>query len=252
MEINTIPKESLEKAKEPENSQIKEEIPNQELNIENKEDQNISNEYELKDHYSLDDVSFSEENSLPLKKKRKMHELSKLILEDNIHEFKRIIEKNKSLLKKKNLEGFSLIQYAALNAALNCFSYLRSLNVDTNESIEGFYLIHLSLMKSIKNKYREKCVKMFKYIYNNLPEQKKYKDRLGRTYLHLILEFNIENAVENIDIEIEDILAEDNMGQFAINYSYIYDSYETFCSLVKILLSLFLLVLSLLFFLHIF
>ena len=233
MEINTIPKESLEKAKEPENSQIKEEIPNQELNIENKEDQNISNEYELKDHYSLDDVSFSEENSLPLKKKRKMHELSQLILEDNIEEFKRIIEKNKSLLKKKNLEGFSLIQYAALNAALNCFSYLRSLNVDTNESIEGFYLIHLSLMKSIKNKYREKCVKMFKYIYNNLPEQKKYKDRLGRTYLHLILEFNIENAVENIDIEIEDILAEDNMGQFAINYSYIYDSYETFCTLVK-------------------
>ena len=116
------------------------------------------------------------------------------------------------MLKKKNLEGFSLIQYAALNGALNCFKYLRSLNVNTNETIEGFYLIHLSLMKSIKKKYREKCPKLFQYIYHNLPEQRKYKDRIGRTYLHLILEFNIQNALENINIEIDDILDEDNTG----------------------------------------
>ena len=233
MENNTIPKEYIENTKEPENSITKEDKENQELSKENKEDQNNSNEYELKDHYSLDDTSFSEENSLPLKKKRKMQELSQLILEDKMEEFKSIIEKNKSLLKKKNLEGFSLIQYAALNAALNCFIYLRSLNVNTNETIEGFYLIHLSLMKSIKNKYREKSIKMFQYIYLNLPEQRKYKDRLGRTYLHLILEFNIQNALGNIDIDIEDIFSEDNMGQFVINYSYIYESYEAFCSLVK-------------------
>ena len=232
MENNSIPKEPSENTKEPENSKTKEEIKNQELNIENKEE-NISKDDELKDHYSLDDISFSEENSLPLKKKRKMQELSQLILEDKLEEFKKILEKNKSLLKKKNLEGFSLIQYAALNGALNCFIYLRSLNVNTNEEIEGFYLIHLSLMKSIKKQYREKCAKMFEYIYLNLQEQRKYKDRQGRTYLHLILEFNIQNALENININIEDIIAEDNMGQFAINYSYIYDAYEAFCSLVK-------------------
>ena len=232
MEKNDTPIESLENLKDQEKFQIKEEFYGPIMDSP-KADFNFSAEYVLKDHYSLDDISFSEDNSLPLRKKRKMHELSQLILEDKIEEFKSIIENDKSLLKKKNLEGFSLIQYAALNGALNCFIYLKSLNVNTNESIEGFYLIHLSLMKSIKSKYRDNCVKTFEYIYKYLPEQKKYKDRLGRTYLHLILEFNIPNALANINIDIEDIFVEDNMGQFAINYSYIYESYEAFCSLVK-------------------
>ena len=237
MEKNDTPIESLENLKDQEKFQIKEEFYGPIMDSP-KADFNFSPEYVLKDHYSLDDISFSEDNSLPLRKKRKMHELSQLILEDKIEEFKSIIENDKSLLKKKNLEGFSLIQYAALNGALNCFIYLKSLNVNTNESIEGFYLIHLSLMKSIKSKYRDNCVKTFEYIYKYLPEQKKYKDRLGRdrlgrTYLHLILEFNIPNALANINIDIEDIFVEDNMGQFAINYSYIYESYEAFCSLVK-------------------
>ena len=50
-----------------------------------------------------------------------MHELSQLILNDNVEEFKKIIENKKSLINKKNLEGYSLIQYAALHGALNCF-----------------------------------------------------------------------------------------------------------------------------------
>ena len=227
-DINT--KESKEKEENPkdaENPKPNEEIPLQEIKTEFYEDDL------LKDHYSLDDDSFSEENSLPLKKKRKMQELSELILEDKIDEFKSILENNKSLIKKKNLEGYSLIQYAALNGALNCFIYLQSLNANTNEPIEGFYLIHLSLMKSIKNKHKQKSIKMFEYIYNNLPEQKKYKDRLGRTYLHLLFEFNLQNVLDNININIEDYFVEDNMGQFAINYSYIYESYEAFCSSIK-------------------
>ena len=234
MEKNDTPIESLENLKDQEKFQMKEELYGPIMDMDSpKVEFNFSPEYVLKDHYSLDDISFSEDNSLPLRKKRKMHELSQLILEDKIEEFKSIIENDKSLLKKKNLEGFNLIQYAALNGALNCFIYLKSLNVNTNESIEGFYLIHLSLMKSIKSKYRDNCVKTFEYIYKYLPEQKKYKDRLGRTYLHLILEFNIPNALANINIDMEDIFVEDNMGQFAINYSYIYESYEAFCSLVK-------------------
>ena len=88
-------------------------------------------------------------------------------------------------------------------------------------------------MKSIKNKHKQKSIKMFEYIYNNLPEQKKYKDRLGRTYLHLLFEFNLQNVLDNININIEDYFVEDNMGQFAINYSYIYESYEAFCSSIK-------------------
>ena len=70
-DINT--KESKEKEENPkdaENPKPNEEIPLQEIKTEFYDDDL------LKDHYSLDDDSFSEENSLPLKKKRKMQELS--------------------------------------------------------------------------------------------------------------------------------------------------------------------------------
>ena len=235
MENKTIPTEQKENIDQKE--QIKEqEIPQPEEKLENKIYNDINTEeLGLKDDYSIDEESFHEEEeySLPLKKKRKMCELSKLLLNDNIEEFKKIMEKNKSLIKKKNLEGFSLIQYAALNGAFDCFIYLLSLKVSTNEEIEGFYLIHLPLLKAIKNKFKDKCVKMFNYIYNNLPEQRKYRDRLGRTYLHIIIEFNIYEALNDITPELGDLFVEDNSGQFAINYIYLYDSYESFCSLAK-------------------
>ena len=235
MENKTIPTEQKENIDQKE--QIKEqEIPQPEEKLENKIYNDINTEeLGLKDDYSIDEESFHEEEeySLPLKKKRKMCELSKLLLNDNVEEFKKIMEKNKSLIKKKNLEGFSLIQYAALNGAFDCFIYLLSLKVSTNEEIEGFYLIHLPLLKAIKNKFKDKCVKMFNYIYNNLPEQRKYRDRLGRTYLHIIIEFNIYEALNDITPELGDLFVEDNTGQFAINYIYLYDSYESFCSLAK-------------------
>ena len=235
MENKTIPTEQKENIDQKE--QIKEqEIPQPEEKLENKIYNDINTEeLGLKDDYSIDEESFHEEEeySLPLKKKRKMCELSKLLLNDNVEEFKKIMEKNKSLIKKKNLEGFSLIQYAALNGAFDCFIYLLSLKVSTNEDIEGFYLIHLPLLKAIKNKFKDKCVKMFDYIYNNLPEQRKYRDRLGRTYLHIIIEFNIYEALNNITPELGDLFVEDNSGQFAINYIYLFDSYESFCSLAK-------------------
>ena len=235
MENTTIPKEQKENIDQKEQIQ-EQEIPQPEEKLENKIYNDINTEeLGLKDDYSIDEESFHEEEeySLPLKKKRKMCELSKLLLNDNVEEFKKIMEKNKSLIKKKNLEGFSLIQYAALNGAFDCFIYLLSLKVSTNEDIEGFYLIHLPLLKAIKNKFKDKCVKMFDYIYNNLPEQRKYRDRLGRTYLHIIIEFNIYEALNNITPELGDLFVEDNSGQFAINYIYLFDSYESFCSLAK-------------------
>ena len=235
MENTNIPIEQKEINEQKE--QIKEqEIPKPEEKLENKiYNDIISEEIGLKDDYSIDEESFHEEEeySLPLKKKRKMCELSRLLLNDNVEEFKKIIEKNKSLIKKKNLEGFSLIQYAALNGAFDCFIFLLSLKVSTNEDIEGFYLIHLPLLKAIKNKYKDKCIKMFNYIYNNLPEQRKYKDRLGRTYLHIIFEFNLSEALNNIIPDLGDLFVEDNSGQFAVNYIYLYDAYESFCSLAK-------------------
>ena len=245
MENIDIPIESQEKNFQEEQS--KPENINQESVLEKSQEKIYSDEGELKEHYSLDDISFSkldksfyeeeeeeddEGKALRLKKKKKIIELSQLILDDNVKEFKKIIESNKSLIKKKTLEGFSLIQYAALNGALNCFFYLESLNVPTNEDIEGFYLIHLSLMKVIKIKFKEKCMKMFNYIYNNFPEQRKYRDRLGRNCFHIIFEYNLY-PLSDIKVDYDDLFVEDNMGQLPINYIYIYDSYESFCSLVQ-------------------
>ena len=248
MENNDVPIESKEKNLQPE--QVKLENINQETVLEKAQENLNSDEGELKDHYSLDDISFSkleksfyeeeeeedeEGKALRLKKKKKVIELSQLILDDKVEEFKKIIENDKSLIKKKTLEGFSLIQYAALNGALNCFLYLVSLKVSTNEDIEGFYLIHLPLLKAIKVKYNEKCLQMFTYIYLNFPEQRKYRDRLGRNCFHIIFEYNLYKALTDIkfsknNIDINDLFVEDNMGQYAINYLIIYDAYESFCS----------------------
>lgn len=105
MENTNIPIEQKEINDQKE--QIKEkEIPKTEEKLENKiYNDIISEEIGLKDDYSIDEESFHEEEeySLPLKKKRKMCELSRLLLNDNVEEFKKIIEKNKSLIKKKKL-----------------------------------------------------------------------------------------------------------------------------------------------------
>ena len=246
MENNANPIEAKENKNN--NNQIKQqeeagEMQIQETKLENKIEDINEEDILLKDDYSIDEISYSklaksldeeDDNSLPLKKKRKICELTQLILTDNVEEFKKIIENNKSLIKKKTLDGFSLIQYAALNGALNCFVYLHSLKVPTNEEIDGFYLIHLPLMKAIKYKYREKCILMFNYIFVTFPEQKKYKDRLGRTFLHLIFEYNLTEALNyNISIDLVDLFEEDNMGQYAINYVYIYDAHESFSSLIQ-------------------
>ena len=248
MENTSVPIESKENInktiqQEGEKEEDKEKS-NPESKIENKIDEYNPEEGELKENYSIDELSYSkfgkssdeEDNgdSMSKKKNQTIYELTQLILEDNEEEFKKMIEKNKSLLKKKTFEQFSLIQYAAFNRALNCFKYLLSLKVNTNEDIEGFYLIHLSLMKAIKDRSNNNWVQVFNYIYVNLPEQKKYKDRLGRIYLHLIFEYNLSEALtSNISIEIDDLFIEDNLGQYAINYLYMYDSFECFWNLLN-------------------
>ena len=222
--------------------QPKEEISKPESKKELDKDEIKSEEVELKDDYSIDDISYSkleksfdeiDEYSLPLKKKKKIIELTQYILEDNIEEFKKIIDNNKSYLKKKTLDGFSFIQYAVLNGAFNCTKYLIDLKVPTNEDIEGFYLIHLSIMKSIKPAMRIKCIQMLTYIYETLPEQRKLKDRLGRTYLHLVIENNLFEIFNGLEIPEDDLFVEDNQGHYPIEYVYMYDSFESFCSYVK-------------------
>ena len=228
--------------KEDINEQIKEK-PKEEKALDEQEkqlDKMNSEEYELKEHYSIDDISFSkfenndeEENSIISNKKRKINNLSQAILENNLENFKNILKDNESLINKKTLEGFSFIQYAALNGSIDCFKYLLSLKVRTDEDIEGFYLIHLPLINCLFNKNKNKCIQMFNYIYQNLPEQKKFKDRLGRTFLHLIFEYDIAEALNNINIEINDLFIKDNNENFVINYTYLYNARDCFLTIAK-------------------
>ena len=209
-------------------------------NLEQKIDSPHSEEVELKDHYSIDDISFSEfikndedENSLLYNSKKKIKKLMISIFEDNLENFKNILSNKKSLINKKTFEGFSFIQYAALNGSINCFKYLISLKVVTDEDIEGFHLIHLSLINCLFIKYKKKCIDIFNYIYHNLPEQKYLVDRLGRTYLHLIFEYNLEEALNYVNIQIEDLFVEDNNGDYAINYIYLYNAENCFWKVAK-------------------
>ena len=200
-----------------------------------------SDEFELKDHYSIDDISYSkfemgseeEDNSILSHKKRKIINLSQVILNDNLEELINILKNNNSLINKKTLDGFTFIQYAALNGSINCFKHLLSLKVKTDEDIEGFHLIHLSIMKSIFIKNRQKCLEMFKYIYQNLPEQQKLTDRLGRIFLHLIFELNFDEALEGLEIQLDDLFIEDNNGEFALNYICRFNAVDCFWNIVK-------------------
>ena len=87
------------------------------------------------------------------------------------------------------------------NGSLNTFKYLLSIEslndkIQTNVEFDGLRLIHLSIIKSIFSSKKRKCLEIFKYIYNNFPEQRKYRDRLVLTYLYLIFEYNFSKSLE--------------------------------------------------------
>ena len=132
--------------------------------------------------------------------------------------------KTNDMINYISLEGFTALQYAAFHGSVNCFHYLLSLKPQINTQVEGLHLIHLSLSKAIFIKNQERCIKMFNYIYEKLPEQRKYKDRLGRTFLHLIFEYDFSEALNEKKITMDDLFLEDGNGDYVINYAYLYNS----------------------------
>ena len=58
-------------------------------------------------------------------------------------------------------------------------------------------------------------------------------DRLGRSYLHIIFEYNIVEALDYINVPIEDLFLEDNNGEYAINYIYLYNAENCFWKVAK-------------------
>ena len=157
------------------------------------------------------------------------------ILNDDQPQIEKILNTSQStaMINHSGMEGFNPIQYAALYGSLSCFKYLLSLKAKTDLKVEGFNLIHLSLARVIFKKDQEKCFKMFYYIYEKLPEQKNYVDRLGRTFLHIIFEYDFNYVIDKININLEDLFQEDNNGDYVINYVYIYNSSQCFWKVAK-------------------
>ena len=157
------------------------------------------------------------------------------ILNDDQPQIEKILNTSQStaMINHSGMEGFTPIQYAALYGSLSCFKYLLSLKAKTDLKVESFNLIHLSLARVIFKKDQEKCFKMFYYIYEKLPEQKNYVDRLGRTFLHIIFEYDFNYAIDKININLEDLFQEDNNGDYVINYVYLYNSSQCFWKVAK-------------------
>ena len=138
-----------------------------------------------------------------------------------------------AMVNRLSIEGFTPIQYAALFGSISSFDYLLSLKAQTDKEVEGLHLIHLSLSRAIFKKDHKKCLNMFNHIYKKLPEQRKYVDRLGRTFLHLIFEYDFHDALEKVDISTEDLFQEDYNGDYVINYIYIYNANNCFMQVAK-------------------
>ena len=164
---------------------------------ESKGDPNSSNKNLLKD-LSKKLNSPKDENTIKDQKKLKngnpnnakektFYQFIQGILNDDKPQLEKILKacQSHAMVNRLSIEGFTPIQYAALFGSISAFDYLISLKAQTDKDVEGLHLIHLSLSRAIFKKYQKKCLSMFNHIYKKLPEQRKYVDRLGRSFLHL-------------------------------------------------------------------
>jgi ankyrin repeat protein len=199
------------------------------------QDLDINKNSKLNKSFTEDDSSSKpKRNSNQIKEKTFFQFMSAILNND-----KKQVEKmyssssNPGIVDHIFLEGMTPIQYAALYGSIDCFKFLLEKKVDTDKKVEGLNLIHLSLSRAIFKNDKDICVKMFQYIYDKLPKQREYKDRLGRTYLHIIFEYDFTYALNNIEINLDDLFIQDNNDDFVINYVYIYNENQCFFKVAK-------------------
>ena len=177
----------------------------------------------------------SKNSNISAAKDKTFYQFINGIINDDKTQLEKILKacQSHAMVNRLSIEGFTPIQYAALYGSISTFEYLLSLKAQTDKEVEGLHLIHLSLAKAIFKKEQKKCLKMFNYIYEKLPEQKNYIDRLGRNYLHLIFEYDFDEALDNKNFTLEDLFQEDYNGDYVINYTYIYNSSNCFWKVAK-------------------
>ena len=166
-----------------------------------------------------------------------IYHLISAIIADNKTLAEKIIKSSSAsiheIINYTTKEGMCPIHYAVIYGSMNCLVYLLGQKAQTNKTCEGLPLIHLSLCRSIFLKNQDICLKTFNYIYANLPEQRKYIDRLGRSFLHLIFEYDFMEALNDKNITTEDLFQTDKNGDYVINYIYIYNSGKCFWKVAR-------------------
>ena len=196
------------------------------------EENNIKNSFSLDNasNINLNEKSQNPKNEIISFKQLEIsyNELIIQIKEGNIIKIEEILKQNPPFINKVSKEGLTPLQYCVLNSDILVFKKLIEFNANTNVIVEGMYIIHLSLIKCIFKKEQKRCSDMFHFIIENYPEQKNYIDRLGRTYLHIIFQFDFSEALKGTDILIEELFKIDNNGDYVINYLYKYNSKDSF------------------------
>ena len=177
----------------------------------NEKSQNIKNEIN----------SFEQEENL-------FYELISQIKECKIGKIDEILEEKPHFINKISNESLTPLQYSILYSDLLTFQKILEYNPDINVLVEGMPIIHLSLLKCIFKKEQKRCSEIFHYIIEKYPEQKNYTDRLGRTYLHIIFQYDFSEALKGINILINELFKIDNNGDYVINYVYKYNSVDSF------------------------
>ena len=213
-------------------------------------DSNENEEYSSHQEQEMDEIndinnklnkSFTEEDSSSkikkasnqIKEKTYIQFISAIFQDDKAQAEKIFKSATQIISDHPSLEGYTPLQYAALYGSIECFKYLINLKANTERKVEGLNLIHLSLSRAIFKKEKDKCIKMFNYIYEKLPEQRNLKDRLGRTFLHIIFEYDFYDALDRIKFNLDDLFISDNNNNYVIDYVYIYNSNQCFFKVAK-------------------
>ena len=198
-------------------------------------DNNSNNNNKLNKSYTEEESSSKPKKTTNQIKEKTYYQFITAILHDDKDQAKKILDSssNQAIVDHPSLEGLTPIQYAAYYGSIECFKFLMEKKVDIERKVEGLNLIHLSLCRAIFKKDKEKCVKMFNYIYEKFPKEKEFKDRLGRTFLHIIFEYDFIYALNKIIINLDELFIQDNNGDFVINYVYIYNSNQCFWKVAK-------------------
>lgn len=72
--------------------------------------------------------------------------------------------------------------------------------------------------------YRQKSIDCFIYLNNKYPNFKFSSDRLGRTALHYIIQYNLFECLPLNDLNDEDYFTKDSNGDSPLDYCFIYNA----------------------------